>query len=164
MLLVHLGREQVEEIHYVIRASSGQCNKKTTWETSSSSFLCSLLMLLAHATCHYGITLPESVSESHCEYLYWLFLTRLFGKSERAKKASNKETAPRSHRGKRQAGCQKVIMEPSLWGSQSLSHLRLPNGHPSINISPGTQGEADVRSLEGLWCCRHWRGCHQPCG
>ena len=58
-------------------------------------------------------------------------------KSERARKASNKETAPRSHRVTHQAGRQKVTIEPSQRGSQSLSHLRLPDGHPLANISPG---------------------------
>jgi len=36
-----------------------------------------------------------------------------------------------------QAGCQKVTKEPSQRGLQSLSHLRLLEGHPLANTSPG---------------------------
>ncbi len=82
-------------------------------------------------------------------------------KSERARKASNKETAPRCHRVTRQVGHQKATTEPSQQGLQLLSHLRLPNGHPSANISPGrgwcVESSRDM-ALQALW------GVDQPCG
>ena len=58
-------------------------------------------------------------------------------KSERARKTSYNETAPMCHRVTRQAGHQKGTSELSLQNSQLLSHLRLSNGYPSANISPG---------------------------
>jgi hypothetical protein len=55
------------------------------------------------------------------------------------------ETVPKCHRVMHRVGRQKVIME--LKGLQSLSHLCLPKNTCQLT-SP--QGEADVRSLEGL--------------
>jgi hypothetical protein len=81
-------------------------------------------------------TSPESVSECIVKVTLTVCDTSL-RKSERARKASNKETAPRSHRVTHQAGRQKVTKEPSQRGSQSLSHLHIPDGHPLANISPG---------------------------
>ncbi len=55
--------------------------------------------------------------------------------------------APKCHRVTRRAGFQQA--------TQSLSHIRYPTDTRQLT-SP--QGEADVRSLEEVWCCRHWGG------
>ncbi len=57
------------------------------------------------------------------------------------------ETEPRCHRVTRRAGHQQA--------TQSLSHIRYLTDTRQLT-SP--QGEADVRSLEGVWCCRRWGG------
>ncbi len=57
------------------------------------------------------------------------------------------EMAPKCHRVMRQAGFQQA--------TQSLSHIHYPTDTRQLT-SP--QGEADVRSLEGVWRCRRWGG------
>ncbi len=61
------------------------------------------------------------------------------------------KTAPRCHRVTRRAERQKVTTQPS--GSQSLSHIRLPEDTRQLT-SP--QGEADVQNLKGLRRRRRW--------
>ncbi len=55
--------------------------------------------------------------------------------------------APKCHRVTRWAGFQQA--------TQSLSHVRYPTDTRQVT-SP--QGVADVQSLEGVWCRRHWGG------
>ena len=75
---------------------------------------------------------------------------RSLWKSERTRTEVDK-MEPRCHGVTRRAGRQKVTTEPS--GLQSLSNIHLPKDTRQLT-SP--QGEADVRSLEGLWRCRRW--------
>ncbi len=115
--------------------------------------------LATFAPSHYLLNCFESFARL-CLSQYWslscvvTLTTRdwLFGNLKRQERQVAK-MAPKCHRVTRQAGFQKA--------TQLLSHVRYPTDTRQLT-SP--QGEADVRSLEGVWCHRRWGGVNSPCG
>jgi hypothetical protein len=75
-------------------------------------------------------------------------------KSERARKASNEETAPRCHRVMCQVGHQKAPQDPH--GVLSCCPINVYPMDTHQLTSP--QGEAGVRSPAEIWRCRHCGG------
>ena len=100
--------------------------------------LCTKPLFCYHLSQKLCPTLPESVSEQFVRSYTNYGCSKLFGNLKRQERQVA-ETAPRCHRVTHRAGHQQV--------TQMLSHIHYPTDTRQLT-SP--QGEADVRSLEGI--------------